>query len=434
MKFAVHTLGCRVNQYDAESMAAALEDAGYERVEFGQPADVCIVATCVVTGESERKSRQMLRRAAAAYPGAVLVAAGCLSQRQPIQTAGIEGVNLVVGNSDRRRIAELIEAARAGGRNAVVSLIDAGFEELSVRHTGRHARANVKIQEGCDAHCSYCIIPSVRGPSRSRSLPDMVNECRTLAQAGCREIVLTGINLAAYGRDLEGTVGLADAVEAAVCAIGEGRVRLGSLDPDILTGDFLRRVAALGDRVCPHFHISLQSGCDSTLRRMRRRYNTRQYAQGIARVRAVLPGAAITTDVIAGFPGETEAEFEATLAFIKEIAFSRIHAFPYSPRSGTEAERMREQVPRRIRLERTARLNEAGGLLARMYAASLAGQTLRVLFEEATGDGLLEGYSGEFVRVRAPGPPGLIGKLRIVKTTYTDGETLAGVVQAHSGK
>lgn len=426
-KVAVHTLGCRVNQYDSEAMLARLAQAGYEPAAPGEAADVCIVNTCVVTAESERKSRQMIRRAAAAHPGAVLVAAGCLSQRAPDETAAIAGVDVIIGTDGRNRIAELVESARRGKITAVGDLRNAAFEEMAVDYRGHPVRVNVKIEEGCGARCTYCVIPQVRGPVRSRPPERVAAQCRRLFDAGCREIVLTGIRLSSYGEDLEGAPGLAGAVEAAAAAAGEGRVRLGSLDPEIINGDFLERIAALGDRVCPQFHVALQSGCDATLRRMGRGYDTWTYRERIALLRGILPGAAVTTDIIAGFPGESEADFEATAAFAEEMAFSRLHAFPYSPRPGTAAARL-PILPNGVRQARAARLCRLGARLEAEFAASRTGKILRALFEEAPEEGFVEGYSGEFARVRAPGPPDWIGTIRNVRIERAEGAVLWGRV------
>ena len=333
---AAVTLGCKVNQYDTEAMLEAFERHGYRIVPNGSPADVYLVNTCTVTGTGDKKSLQLIRRCRRRNPQADVVITGCLAQRMGEQLRET-GARLILGTQYRGRVVELLEQAIAENIQmvAVEGIENAPYELLSIRSHEGHARAVMKIQEGCDNHCTYCIIPSVRGGIRSRPLSAIEEEAAALAQAGFQELVLTGIHLTSYGRDLEGKPGLAEAVKAA-CVPGVSRIRLGSLEPRVATEAFVQALSECAP-VCPQFHLALQSGSDAVLRRMKRCYNTEQFRQAAARLRAAWPLAAFTTDVIVGFPGETEEEFAETVAFCQEIGFAKLHVFPFSPREGTPA-------------------------------------------------------------------------------------------------
>ena len=419
---AVHTLGCKVNQYDTEAMLELFERAGYQSVPFEGEADVYLVNTCTVTGTGDQKSLKLIRRLSREHPLSDIIVAGCLAQRDA-QRVSLPGVRLVVGSRRRGEVVELLE--RAQRENiclvAVEDLKGAPFEYLSVtRHEGK-TRAVMKIQEGCDRWCSYCIIPSVRGPIRSMPLADVKAEAKRLAGAGYVELVLTGIHLASYGR--ESGESLIDAIRVVHDTEGVLRVRLGSLEPLVVTDEFCRALREM-PKVCPQFHLALQSGCDSVLGRMKRRYTTEEYRRAAEKLRAVCPNCALTTDVLTGFPGETDEEARQTLAFVEEIGFARIHVFPYSRRAGTLADRMPDQVPQKIKHERAAELIDLGNKLEEKYAKEMIGTVEDVLFETEE-DVLCEGYTPRYVRVRADGRPGSVQKVLI---TSTEGALAVGRV------
>ena len=421
---AVHTLGCKVNQYDSEAMLECFERAGYAAVEFPGDADVYLINTCTVTGTGDNKSMKLIRRVHREHPQSDIIVAGCLAQRDAAHVL-LEGVRLVIGVQKRQQVVQLYEQAVAEGRslNAVEELKDIPFEQLFVsRHEGR-TRATMKIQEGCDRYCAYCIIPSVRGPVRSMPVCEVRREAERLAEAGYRELVVTGIHLGSFGRGTEET--LIDAIRAVHDVPGMRRVRLGSIEPVTVTEEFAHAVANMPG-VCRQFHLSMQSGSAGVLKRMRRRYTPEAYMEAVERIRAVMPDAAITTDVIAGFPGETQAEHEETLAFVERVGFARIHVFPYSRRSGTIADKMPDQVPEAEKHRRAQELIELGNRLEERYVQLMEGSVREVLFEREGPDGLCEGYTGEYVRVRAAARAGEICNVRILRRegTLTFGETV----------
>ena len=409
-KIAAHTLGCKVNQYDTEAMLEAFERAGWAIVPFDSgEADVYLVNTCTVTGTGDQKSMRLIRHLGREFPGSDIIVAGCLAQRDAARVS-LPGVRLVIGTQRRGEVVTLYERALVQEEPlvAVGALRGAAFEPLFVsRHEGK-TRAVMKIQEGCDRWCSYCVIPSVRGPVRSMPLAAVKAEAERLAAAGYAELVLTGIHLASYGR--ESGERLIDAIRAAHDAPGVRRVRLGSLEPLVVTEEFCAAVKEM-PKLCPQFHLALQSGCDSVLSRMKRRYTTAEFREAAGKLRACRPGCALTTDVLTGFPGETEEEAAATLAFVEEIGFARIHVFPYSRRAGTLADRMGGQVPQAVKRERTAKLIELGNKLEASYAKEMIGTVKEVLFEEEN-----EGYTPEYVRVRAQGGSGTIHPVLIERT------------------
>ena len=411
-RIAAYTLGCKVNQYDTEAMLESFERAGYAAVPFQDEADVYLVNTCTVTGTGDQKSMKTVRRVAREHPGSAIVVCGCLAQREAEKIAAMDGVMLVLGVQRRAEVVALLERALSEGRplNAVAPLKGAAFEGLFVsRHEGR-TRATMKIQEGCDRYCSYCIIPSVRGPVRSMPLADVAREADRLGAAGYREIVVTGIHLASYGRDTGDT--LLDAVTAVHGARGVRRVRLGSLEPVVVTEDFARALSALPG-LMRQFHLSLQSGSAGVLRRMRRRYTPGEYLEALETLRRFMPDCAVTTDVIAGFPGETEDEFRETLEFVRAARLSRIHVFPYSRRSGTVADAMDGQLSEAVKHARAKKLIEVGNQLERDFVLRMIGTEQQVLFEQSVGEGLSEGYTGQYVRVRAVARPGEIARVRL---------------------
>lgn len=418
---AVHTLGCKVNQYDTEAMLELFEAAGYAHVPFEGEADVYLVNTCTVTGTGDQKSLKLIRRLHREHPESDVIVCGCLAQRDA-ERVTLPGVRLVVGTRQRGEVVSLYEQAVREDRAicAVGGLKDAPFEHLSVRRHEGKTRAVMKIQEGCDRWCAYCVIPAVRGPVRSMPLEQVREEAERLAAAGYRELVVTGIHLASYGR--ERGERLIDAIRAVHDVPGVERVRLGSLEPVVVTEDFCRELAGMRG-LCPQFHLSLQSGSDTVLARMKRRYTAEEYLRAVELLRKYLPGCALTTDVLCGFPGETDEEADETLRFVERVAFARIHVFPYSRRSGTLADRMPGQVPQAVKNRRAQELIELGNKLEASYAKELIGQDAEVLFEQPTGDGLCEGYTRTYVRVRAQAQPGEMKTVRIVRA---DGALLFG--------
>lgn len=413
-----YTLGCKVNQYDSEAMLEAFLARGYEPAPPGVPADVYVVNTCTVTGTGDQKSLKAARRYKRQNPGGELVLAGCLAQRMGERLRDT-GARLILGTQYRARVAELLEQAVAQQTQlvAVDSLQAAPFEVLTVHAREGHTRAVMKIQEGCDNRCSYCIIPSVRGPVRSKPVKQIEEEAQTLTAAGYQELVLTGIHLTSYGRDLPDRPTLTDVLAALDGVPGVRRVRLGSLEPVAIDERFVDALKGL-HTLCPQFHLALQSGSDAMLGRMRRRYDTARYRAAVARLREACPGAALTTDVIVGFPGETEAEFAQTVTFCREVGFMRLHVFPYSRRDGTPAAAMEGQVPEQVKEERVRRLIAVGEEMAAAYREVLLGAVRPVLLEERLDDGCLSGYTPEYVQVTCvQGAPGQILNLRLMAVT-----------------
>lgn len=426
LTIAFHTLGCKVNQYDTQAMREAFEAAGYQAVAFEQKADVYVVNTCTVTGTGDKKSMQAVRRVMREHPGCQVIIAGCLAQRMGEKLLET-GARLVIGNQRRGEVVALFEKALAQGIQlcAVASLQAVPYENLSARSQQEHTRAVLKIQEGCDRHCTYCIIPSVRGPIRSRPLADITAEAEALSQAGFSELVLTGIHLSSYGRDLSDTVRLEDVIEALNALPKVRRIRLGSLEPTLITPNFVARITPC-EKLCPQFHLALQSGSDTVLARMARRYNMAMYHRAVALLRAAYPLAAFTTDILTGFPGETQKEYEETRRAIEAVGFAKIHVFPYSPREGTPAASLPGQLPRLIKEQRARELIALGEETARAYREKWVGRQVSVLFEEPREDGLWEGYTPEYIRMLVPG--GAQGCILPVRVTGLDGEGLLGEI------
>ena len=400
---AFHTLGCKVNQYDSQAMLELFERAGYQPGDFDQPCDVYVINTCTVTGTGDKKSLQAVRRARRLNPAADIIVCGCMAQRDGEKLLADTDARLILGTARRAEIVTLLEQAQREHTRlcAVTDVRRAAFEPLLITHQEGRTRATLKIQEGCDRFCTYCIIPYVRGGIRSRSVQDVRDEAARLAQAGYREIVLTGIHLTSYGRDLKNGDTLLSVIRAVHDIAGVERIRLGSLEPVIATAAFAR---ALGEmpKLCPQFHLALQSGCDSMLRRMRRRYDTAAFRESAQALRAVFPDCALTTDVMSGFPGETDAEHRQSLDFCREMRFARMHVFPYSEREGTAAATMPDPVPRHIREERARELIALGAGMAEDYRRAQLGTVRRVLFEQCA-EGVSVGYTPEYMRCEAPG-------------------------------
>lgn len=441
MRIACTTLGCRVNQYDTEAMRTALERAGHTLVPFEEAADVYIVNTCTVTGTGDKKSRQLISRAHGRSPQAKIVVAGCYAQRAPEELLAMPGVALVLGTKERGRIAELVEGLfapeAAPKRSAVGSLAaERSFEEMdalwSAGEGEGRTRAYLKIQEGCDRFCSYCIIPYTRGPLRSRPLADIRRQMELLDGARFCEVVLTGIHLMSYGRDMgAGAPTLLDAIAQAEGLVNLARVRLGSLEPQMISEAFARALAESGGgKLCRQFHLSLQSGSETVLRRMKRRYGPDGYRAAAEALRKAMPGCALTTDIIVGFPGETEAEFLESLAFAREMCFARIHVFPYSRREGTPAAAMPGQLPRRVKNERAARMLELAAELEADYLQSQMGEILPVLFEEPSEEGFWQGYTDTYVRVCVKSEAALRNRLLPVRVERVGEGCVYGSVEA----
>ena len=425
---AFHTLGCKVNQYDTQAMLELFRAAGYAVVPFSENADVYVVNTCTVTGTGDKKSLQLARRLRREHPESEIILCGCLAQRKG-EALLDTGARLILGTQRRGEVVTLLEkAVREGVQICAVDALttQTPFECLTITDQEDHTRAILKIQEGCNNRCTYCIIPSVRGPIRSRPLQEVAAEARRLADAGFRELVLTGIHLSSYGRDLEGGVTLLDAIQTVQDTPGVLRIRLGSLEPTIATEEFSARLAAM-DKVCPQFHLALQSGSDTVLARMARRYNTRMYLAAVDNLRAVFPHAAFTTDVLTGFPGETEEEFQKTLDFIRRCEFAQIHVFPYSVRPGTRAAAM-EQLPKSVKEERAARAGEVAAQLHEQYLQSCVGQVYPVLFEQPGREGEFTGHAPNYMEVTAPGED-LHNCLRPVRIIGVKGTILKGEIQ-----
>lgn len=428
MRIAIYTLGCKVNQYETQAMEQELTARGHELVDFEQPADAYIINTCSVTAVSDKKSRQMIRRAKKMNPDAVVAACGCYVQTHTDEAAAL-GIDLIGGTGQRMEfLQQLLTAAEEKQTRVLVddALHRHEFEILPAGGQQSRTRAMLKVEDGCRNFCTYCIIPFARGPVRSLPLEEAARQTCQLAEEGYREVVLTGIEISSWGQGLAGEESLIDLLEAVSAAAGEMRVRLGSLEPRTITEDFCRRASALSN-LCPHFHLSLQSGCDETLRRMNRRYDTERYDRSVALLRQFFPGVAITTDLIVGFPGETEEEFGKTLDFIRRCGFAQIHVFPYSIRPGTRAAAM-EQVPKSIKEERAARAGEVAAALHEEYLQSCVGKTFPVLFEQPGAPGFYAGHAPNYMEVEAPGE-NLHNCLRPVRITGVEGTLLKGEIE-----
>lgn len=420
-KIAFYTLGCKVNQYETDSLAGLFEQKGYEIVDFDEKADVYVINTCSVTNESARKSRKAIRRAVRKNPEAIVAVVGCYAQTETERIKKIPGVDVIIGTANRKDIIDLVEKARNAEKPLTVvrdiMKVDE-YEKISPIGRTEKTRAFLKIQEGCSEFCSYCIIPYARGPVRSRDLKDIVLETQRLAREGFKEIVLTGINLVMYGRDL-GNTSLVDVIERVHGVKGIERIRLSSIEPMGITEDLITLLTSL-PKICPHFHIPLQSGSDVILKKMNRRYTTREYEEIIQAIREKIPEASITTDIIVGFPGETQNEFQKTYCFAKKIKFSRIHVFKYSQRKGTPASRMKPQVSSEEKRRRSAVLIQLSEELEKDYIDRFIGRVMEVIVEKKVKEmeGFFEGLTDNYIRVVFPlkrGKQGDLLKLRLIK-------------------
>ncbi|MBE7010560.1 MAG: tRNA (N(6)-L-threonylcarbamoyladenosine(37)-C(2))-methylthiotransferase MtaB [Ruminococcaceae bacterium] len=423
------TLGCKVNQYESEAVLEQFLKKGYHAVDFSETADVYIINTCTVTHLSDRKSRQMIRRAKQHNPHSVLVVMGCYVQTNPDAVLKIPDVDVLIGTANRGKVPEAVEQFLAEQKriDLVEEKVDACFEALSIDGTGQeHTRAYIKVQEGCNQFCSYCIIPYARGRIRSRSIDSTVEEAKRLVASGFCELVVTGIHLASWGKDSgEGT--LVDLLEALQKTEGLKRIRLGSLEPTLCTKDFAKKIAAL-DKVCHHFHLSLQSGCDATLQRMNRKYLTAGYMQAVQDLREAMDDAAITTDIMVGFPGETEEEFAASFAFMKALHLADAHVFKYSPRNGTVAAKMEGQIEPQVKEARSRKMIALTKAYQAEFAEKFVSAQMPVLIEQEVRPGVYEGKTGNYITVLVESKENICGHLVQVTMCSAEGALLHGVI------
>lgn len=432
-RIAFYTLGCKVNQADTASMEAIFKASGYKVVGFNEDADVYLVNTCVVTNTGQRKSRQIINRAVRHNPLALTVVTGCYPQTAPEEVRAIDGVDVIIGNQERGRIVELVEEALTSKRDDILDnvqkmTVDTRFEELGVGTETNKTRAFLKIQEGCNQYCTYCIIPFARGPLRSRSLESIKEEIAKLVEAGYKEVVLIGIHLGCYGKELakEGIkLSLYDAVQAALSVPGVERLRLGSLE-SVEVETRLLELMAKEPRLCHHLHLPLQSGCDKILKSMHRPYDTARFAELLKEIRSYVPDIAVTTDIIVGFPGETEENFEETLAFAKSCGFAKMHIFPYSKRKGTPAEKMPDQVEEQVKQERAARLSELDKEMQHEAMSYWIGKEVTVQFEQPVDDSHVEGLCGAYMRVVVEGSQELCDQICTVHIVGAEDDYLVG--------
>ena len=432
-KIAFMTLGCKVNQADTASMQELFRQAGYTVCDFTEEADVYVVNTCVVTNTGQQKSRQMIRRAIRKENDARIVVTGCYPQTAAEEVKAIDGVDLIIGTQDRAKVVTLVEAALEKKQNQIKDEVrpweqGVQFEELSGGNEADKTRAYLKIQEGCNQYCSYCIIPYARGPIRSRSLHSIREEVQRLTEAGYKEIVLIGIHLGCYGKEMKDGTTLYDAVKAALSVPALQRLRLGSLE-SVEVEERLLDLMETDKRLCPHLHLPLQSGCDKVLKDMQRPYDTKRFATLLEQIRKKVPGIAVTTDVIVGFPGETESDFDVTCNFVNQCGFAKMHIFPYSKRKGTPAAARQDQIPEPVKKQRAEKLAELDREMQQAYFAQNIGKTHTVLAEQPIGTtGLVEGLTENYIRVELPGSAEICGKVVGIKITEVLIDKCEGII------
>lgn len=430
-KAASFALGCKVNQYESEAIAELFAEKGYEIVGIDEEADVYVINTCTVTNFGDKKSRQLIRKVKRQNENAIVAVVGCYAQTAPQELVKVEGVNLVIGTKDRAQIVEMVENYKTenGVENHVSDIMkERAFEPLSIQKLANRTRAYLKIQDGCSQYCSYCIIPYARGPIRSRDPQDVIAEVKRLAENGFKEVVLTGIHVASYGKDRRDT-SLLEILRQVHEVEGIERIRFSSIEPNVVTEEFAQAIAEM-PKVCDHFHLSLQSGCDKTLKEMNRKYDTEKYRQAAAILRKYLPEVALTTDIIAGFPGETEEDFQASYDFAKEIGFAKIHAFPYSPKKGTPAAARKDQLLNAVKAERSHRLIELSDKMADEFIQAYVGKEVEVLYERAVGEGVYEGHTTNYIKVQGTSEKDLTNVICRTKITKAENEELFGVAEA----
>ncbi len=432
-KLATYTLGCKVNQYETQALIEMFENAGYVSVSIDEGADVLIINTCTVTSMSDRKSRQMIRKARKLNPMAVVAVTGCYAQLSPEEVKKIKGVQVVAGTSQRHRLLDAVEAVLPMQESPVVLVKShpkgEAFEPLSVTKTNEMTRAYVKIQDGCNQFCSYCIIPYARGSIRSRDKIEVVQEVKRLVKHGYQEVVLTGIHLASYGKEKKNSHELIDLLESIDKIEGLKRLRLGSLEPTLMQIDFVERLMKL-TTLCQHFHLSLQSGCNKTLKAMNRKYTTEDYELAVNLIRQIYPTAAITTDIIVGFPGETDEDFNRSLAFAQKIGFTDVHVFRYSAREGTPAALFEAQVAEEVKTKRSKRLAMAVDTMKAQYLVQFIGREIDVLIEKVSSldEHYMEGHTRHYVRVLIPFEKKLLQHEVKVRITDADKDHCKGVL------
>ncbi len=427
---AIFTLGCKVNQYESEAIAELLEQKGFDILPPSAVADAYIINTCTVTAESDRKARQFIRRAIAKNPSAYILVTGCYAQTSPMEIAKIQGVDYISGNTQKTAVTDALDRLlKSGKKNDIpkivhASLEGAGFEKMNICKFER-TRAYIKIEDGCENHCTYCIIPQARGPVRSKAPLDVLAEAQNLTMGGCRELVLTGIETASWGKDIPDWN-----LAKLLCEIdripGIGRVRLGSLDPSMMKEELVQTLAGLSS-LAPHFHLSLQSGSDKILALMKRKYNTKQAKAAMELLRKYIPNVQFTTDIIVGFPGETEEDFKETLEFVKSAGFLMIHVFPYSPRNGTPAAAMKEQIPEEEKHRRVQKLSQIAAEIRKNILNDFTKKTAMVLFETYKS-GTAIGHTSNFLEVSCLSPTPLHGEIRTVRIIGNDGNICFGEI------
>ena len=430
MKIGIYTLGCKVNQYETQAMEQELTARGHELVDFESPADAYIINTCSVTAVSDKKSRQMIRRAKKNSPDAVVAACGCYVQTHEEEAKSL-GIDLLMGTNDRARFLDRLEEA-VKTRETVADIDDAlrrrTFEVLPAGGMANRTRAMLKVEDGCVNFCTYCIIPYARGPVRSLPMDEAAKQVKALREEGYREIVVTGIEISSYGSDFKDGTSLIDLLELIAREGGDMRIRLGSLEPRTITEEFCKRASKI-PYLCPHFHLSMQSGCDATLKRMNRKYDTEKYRQAVATLRKYLPKVALTTDIIVGFPGETEEDFRESYAFAEEIGFAKIHVFPYSPKRGTPAAARKDQLLNAVKSERSHTLIQLSDRMAADFLADAVGTDAEVLYERAVGDGIYEGHTTNYMKVHGRSEADLTNRIAKTHITRAEGEMLFGDVE-----
>lgn len=423
------TLGCKVNQYDTDAMRSLFLARGYEEVSAKAKADICVINTCSVTHIGERKSRQMIRRAKRLNPQTKIIVTGCYAQLDPKTIQQIDGVNLIIGTQDRAKVVDLIEAygSSSQAHNAVHDIFETSqFEELNWAHpASNRARSYLKIQEGCNNYCAFCIIPYTRGKLKSRGVEDIYHEARRLDVQGFKEVVLTGIHLGNYGVDLGRQVDLADVVKMLLERTHISRIRLGSIESVEISEELVNLIAT-NERVCPHLHLPLQSGSEEILRKMRRHYHLQEYVDLILSLRARIPNLAVTTDLIVGFPGETEELFAETMATLKELRFAGVHVFPYSKRNGTAAATFPDQVSEAVKKERVHAAEKVAEQTATDYRRSFIGKTTNVLLEQQTEDGAWKGFTPHYCQLKIKGEGLKAGMICSTRVVADDGAMLIG--------
>ncbi len=431
-KIAFTTLGCKVNLYDTEAMIELFEKEGYTLVDFNEFADIYVINTCTVTNLGDKKSRQMIRRAKTLNPNSIIVATGCYSQVAPEEVSKIEGINIVIGTKNRLEIVETVKKYQEEHKTAVLNTVsdimkERVFEPLSISKLKDRTRAYLKIQEGCNRFCTYCIIPFARGPVRSRNPEDIINEVEQLAKNGFKEIVLTGIHILSYGLDLK-TTNFIDIIKKVHKIDGIERIRFSSIEPLVVTDEFIEEMKKL-PKVCDHYHLSLQSGCNKTLERMKRQYTREQYEQAVIKLREAFPNVAITTDMIVGFPGETEEDFIDSYNFAKKIKITKIHAFPYSAKKGTKAALFDNQIPNNIKNIRNKEMINLSNSLNIEFLESMLNKTMLVLFEREKEKGIYEGHTTNYINVTVKSDINIINQILNVKLIdIVKEENMLGVI------